>query len=236
VERARSIILETLRSILFLSIPSSIGLIVLAEPIIQVLLAHGSYSLAAAQSTAVPLAFYALGLAGMAAVEILTRSFYAMRDSRTPVIISILQFAWKIAVGLAILNPFAIWGGPSWGMGALTLSTSLANLAEAVVLFIILDQRVGELLKSDIVSFILRVLGAAISMGVVIFITRKLLDALTSHVTTHGLIGFSVTVIKLAIELFVGIFIYLRAARFFKLEELGPVRRLLDRFKLSWML
>jgi hypothetical protein len=40
----------------------------------------------------------------------------------------------------------------------------------------------------------------------------------------------------LSIELFIGVFIYLRAARFFKLEELGPIRRLLDRFKLSWML
>ena len=236
MDRARSIILETLRSILFLSIPSSVGLIVLAEPVIQVLLAHGNYSLAAAQSTAIPLAFYSVGLAGMAAVEILTRSFYAMRDSRTPVIISILQFGWKIALGLIILNPFAILGGPSWGMGALTLSTSLANIAEAIVLFIVLDQRVGELLKSDILSFIWRVLGAAICMGIVTLVTKILLDTLTSSLSTHGLIGFSITTLKLAIELFVGIFIYLRAARFFKLEELGPVRRVLDRFKLSWML
>jgi len=250
MDRARSIILETLRSILFLSIPSSIGLIVLAVPIIQVLLAHGRYNVVGplqadpTSSTAIALGFYSLGLAGMAAVEILTRSFYAMRDSRTPVIISILQFAWKIAVGLVILNPFVILGNqiagniwaPSWGMGALALSTSLANLAEAVVLFIVLDQRIGELLKSGIAAFILRVLAASSCMGIVILVTRILLEALTSHLNPHGLLGFLSTVIKLTIELLVGTFIYLRAARFFKLEELGPVRRLLDRFKLSWML
>jgi putative peptidoglycan lipid II flippase len=236
MDRAGSIILETLRSILFLSIPSSIGLIVLAEPIIQVLLAHGSFSLNDARSTAIPLAFYSVGLAGMAAVEILTRSFYAMRDSRTPVIISILQFAWKIALGLVILNPFALLGGPSWGMGALTLSTSLANIAEAIVLFIILNQRIGGLFNSGIIAFTLRVLGAAASMGIVILVIRILLDTITSHLSTHGLVGFAITLIKLAIELLIGIFIYLRAARFFKLEELGPVRRVLDRFKLSWML
>jgi putative peptidoglycan lipid II flippase len=236
MDRARNIILETLRSILFLSIPASIGLIVLAEPIIQVLLVHGRFTSRDAQSTAVPLAFYAVGLAGMAAVEILTRSFYAMRDSRTPVIISVLQFGWKIALGFVVLNPFAILGGPAWGMGALTLSTSLANLAEAIVLFIVLDQRIGQLLNSGIHTFILRVLGAAASMGVGVLLARILLDALTSPMHPEGLIRFFISLIKLSIELLLGTFIYLRAARFFKLEELGPVRRLLNRFKLSWML
>jgi len=92
-----------------MSIPSSVGLIVLGFPIIQVLLQHGHFSLNNAQSTAVPLAFFALGLAGLAAVEILTRSFYALRDSTTPVIVSIAQFVFKIALSLALIN-LAIFG------------------------------------------------------------------------------------------------------------------------------
>jgi putative peptidoglycan lipid II flippase len=235
MNRVRDVILETLRSILFMSIPSSIGLIVLAEPIIQALLAHGSFTIANAQSTAIPLAFFAVGLAGLAAVEILTRSFYAMRDSRTPVIISILQFAWKVAIGLVLLNPFSMISA-AWGMGALALSTSLANLAEAVVLFIILNQRVEGLFKADLLYFILRVLAASASMGIVVLVVRILLDTLTTHVGTSGLIGILSTLVKLFIELFVGVFIYLRTARFFKLEELGPIRRLLGRLRLSWML
>src|SRR5437773_892533 len=65
MDRVRNTILETLRSILFMSIPSSVGLIVLGFPMIQVLLEHGHYSLQEAQSTAVPLAFFALGLTGL---------------------------------------------------------------------------------------------------------------------------------------------------------------------------
>ncbi|HEV7235225.1 MAG TPA: murein biosynthesis integral membrane protein MurJ, partial [Ktedonobacteraceae bacterium] len=91
-DRVRDTILETLRSILFMSIPSSIGLIFLGLPIIQVLLEHGAFTLADAQSTVFPLVGFAIGLAGLAAVEILTRSFYAMRDSTTPVIVSVGQF------------------------------------------------------------------------------------------------------------------------------------------------
>lgn len=243
LDRFRSVILETLRSILVLSIPSGIGLIILAEPIIQTLLAHGRFLPDNVTSMSIPLAFFAVGLAGLAAVEILTRSFYAMSDSKTPVQVSILQFAFKIALGLLFLNPFVLLGGPrwgpAWGMGALAFSTSISNLAEAVVLFIILDQRIGELLKPALLYFILRVLGASLCMGVVVFVSRILLDTLTStvlHISSAGLVGFLVSAMKLVIELFAGTFVYLRSSRLFKIEELGPIRRLLDRFKLSWMM
>ncbi|MBO0795315.1 MAG: murein biosynthesis integral membrane protein MurJ, partial [Ktedonobacteraceae bacterium] len=133
IDRVRSTILTTLRSLLFVSVPASAGLVVLGLPIIQVLLQHGRFDLEAAQSTAIPLAFFAFGLAGLAAVEILTRSFYAMRDSKTPVIVSIGQFVFKIALSVILVN-LAVFGA-SWGMGMLAFSTSLAGLLEAVVLF-----------------------------------------------------------------------------------------------------
>ncbi|HEY6408951.1 MAG TPA: murein biosynthesis integral membrane protein MurJ, partial [Ktedonobacteraceae bacterium] len=125
LDRYRSIIQETLRSILFLSIPSSVGLIVLGLPIVQVLLEHGAYNLESAIYTTFPLAGFAIGLAGLSSVEILTRSFYALRDSVTPVIVSVLQFIFKIALSLILIN-IAVWG-PQWGTFALALSTSIAG-------------------------------------------------------------------------------------------------------------
>src|SRR6266702_1389239 len=123
MDRVRSIIMETLRGILFMSIPSSIGLIVLSLPIIQVLLEHGRYNLAGAQNAAVALAFFAVGLTGLAAVEILTRAFYALSDSKTPAMISIAQFILKIALSLILINA-AVWG-VQWGLAGLALSTSI---------------------------------------------------------------------------------------------------------------
>ena len=233
-DRVRSTILATLRSILFLSIPSSIGLIVLSFPIIQVLLQHGQYTLQDAESTAVPLAFFAVGLAGLAAVEILTRSFYAMRDSRTPVIVSIAQFIIKIVLSLVLIN-VSVWGA-QWGMGALALSTSIAGLLEAGVLFWLLQQRLGDLNLRQMGRFIVRVLAAALAMGVCLFVVRALLDLI--FVTTQETLLFTGTVLamlKLAIELFVGVFIYIRVARYLHIEELGPVKRVLDRLRLSWI-
>ncbi len=235
MDRVRSTILETLRSILFLSIPSSIGLVVLGLPIIQVLLQHGRYDLASAESTAVPLGCFAVGLAGLAAVEILTRSFYAMRDSKTPVVVSVAQFIFKIALSLVLINVAVV--GVQWGMGALAFSTSVAGLLEAGVLFWILHQRVGGLQIRVIGAFVGRILLASLIMGAGLAIARLLLDLVlvTTRTPTLGLLGTLMAIVKLVIELFLGVFIYIRCSRMLGIEEMGPVKRVLDRLKLSWI-
>jgi putative peptidoglycan lipid II flippase len=250
LDRVRNIILETLRSILFLSIPSSIGLIVLALPIIQVLLEHGRFSLEDAQATAIPLAFFALGLAGLAAVEILTRSFYALRDSLTPVMVSVGQFIFKIALSLLLINIAVlaattlapstslaqVWG-TQWGIGALAFSTSLAGLLEAAMMFWLLHQRLEGLQVRTVGLFLARAITAAVVMGVCVFFAHVILDSVlnTTHSVSLGVVGTIEAIIKLLIELFVGIFVYLRVARMLGIEELGPIKRVLDRLKLSWI-
>jgi putative peptidoglycan lipid II flippase len=234
-DRIRSTILTTLRGILFLSIPSSVGLIVLSFPIVQVLLQHGHYTLQDAQSTAVPLAFFAVGLTGLAAVEILTRSFYAMRDSVTPVIVSVAQFVIKIALSLVLINA-SVWGA-QWGLGALALSTSIAGLLEAGVLFWLLELRIGGLQWRVMVLFVVRVLSAALVMGLCLLIVRGLLDVIFVTTLQQKLSfgGMLMAIVKLVLEIFVGLFVYIRAARYLNIEELSPVKRLLDRLKLSWI-
>ncbi len=234
MDRVRNTIMETLRSILFMSIPSSIGLIVLGFPIIQVLLQHGRFQLSAAQSTAVPLAFFAIGLAGLASVEILTRSFYALRDSKTPVIVSVGQFIFKIALSLVLIDA-AVWGA-QWGMGALAFSTSIAGILEAVVLYWLLHLRVGLPLK-EIGLFLGRVSLATLAMGLALLVVRFILDHIlvTTQTPALGLLGTIAAILKLLIELFVGVFVYIRSSRILGIEELGPIRRVLERFKLSWI-
>ncbi len=244
LDRVRTIIQDTLRSILFMSIPSSVGLIVLGLPIIQVLLQHGAYSLDSAESTSVPLAFFAFGLAGLACVEILTRSFYAMRDSKTPVIISIAQFGLKIALSLIFLSIIfnqPTFLGISWGLGALALSTSLAGLLEAAVLLWLLQKRIGGLELRELGKFAGRVLLASLAMGAALLILRFILDHLlvtTSPGQTLGGLGTLVALIKLLIELAVGLIVYVRATRMLGIEEFwnqGPIKRVLERLRLSWI-
>lgn len=238
LDRVREIIEDTLRSIFFLSIPSSIGLIVLGLPIIQVLLQHGAFSLASATSTSVPLACFALGLAGLAAVEILTRAFYAFRDSKTPVIVSIAQFILKILLSLLLLR--LIHWGPSWGLGSLAFSTSVAGLLEAGAMLWLLQKKIGMLGLRKLALFAGRVLLASLAMGAGLLLLRTLLDMLLITTTSEslGIVGTIFAVFKLVFELILGILIYIWATRQLGIEDFwqqGPVRRLLDRFKLSWI-
>ena len=244
-DRVRTIIEDTLHSILFMSIPSGVGLIVLGLPIIQVLLQHGAYSLSDAESTAVPLAFFALGLVGLASVEILTRSFYAMRDSRTPVLVSVAQFILKIALSILFLSIIFLNSVSastiSWGLGALALATSLAGLLEALVLLWLLQQRIGGLALRALARFTGKVLLAAGAMGGVLILLRFFLDHILVTTDPGQTLGFGGTVlafIKLLLELAAALIVYIRATRMLGLEEFwnqGPIKRVLERLRLSWI-
>jgi len=234
-DRVRSIIMETLRGILFLSIPSSIGLVVLALPVIQVLLEHGRFTLNNAQYTTIPLIFFAVGLPGLAAVEILTRAFYALQDSRTPVTISIAQFLLKIVLSLFLVR-VAVFG-VQWGMGALAFSTSLAGTLEAIVLFLLLHQRLGGFDLRALLGFIGRALLASVVMGSVLFLLHLGLDRMLNTTSTNTLPALDIlkALFKILVELLLGSLVFLSMAHFLKIEEMssGPVRRLLKRLKIT---
>lgn len=238
MERVRNIILETLRGIIFMALPSSIGLIILALPIVQGLFQHGAFTYLDAQNTSFTLIFFAIGLTGHSAVEILTRAFYAMRDSRTPVIVSIAQFILKIALSLILIES-AVWGA-KWGLAALALSTSIAGLAEACTLFYLLNQRMGGLQTRSLLKYIGQIAVAGGIMGVALLVVRFVLDFALNTATDHlqGLGTFE-TLFKLIVELFIGLVVYIRVARMLGIEnveqQLGPIRRILNRFKLSWI-
>src|SRR5713226_6023149 len=202
MDRVRNIIQDTLRSILFMSIPSSVGLIVLGLPIIQVLLQHGAFTLDNAISTAIPLAFFAVGLT------------------------------------LLLINA-AGWG-LQWGLGGLALSTSIAGLLEAFALLWLLQERIEGLELRNLALFSARVLLASLAMGLGLLIVRFVLDHIlvTTQAQSLGFGGTLAAIIKLLIEVAVGLFIYIRVTRLLGIEEFwnqGPVKRLLERFKLSWL-
>ena len=238
MDRFRTIIQDTLRTILFLSLPSSIGLIVLGLPIIQVLLEHGAYSLDSALSTAVPLAFFAFGLIGFSMVEILTRSFYALRDTKTPVTVSIVQFIFKISLSILLIQAYR-WG-LKWGLGGLALSTATAANLEAFALLWLLQDYVEGFELRKLVIFAGRVILAALAMGFALLILRFVLDHI--FVTTSdqrlGFGGTLLAIIKLSIELAVGLIVYIRATRLLGIEDFwkqGPIKRVLERLRLSWI-
>ena len=82
----------TLRGVLFLAIPAAAGLFVWRVPLVRLLLERGEFTAHSTALTAAALAFYAFGLIGHSALEILARAFYALHDTRTPVTVGVRRW------------------------------------------------------------------------------------------------------------------------------------------------
>jgi putative peptidoglycan lipid II flippase len=133
----RSTISSGLRLMLMLNVPATIGLMVLAEPIVELILEHGKFTSRDTAATAMALMFYAPGLLGYSAVKIASPSFYALRDSRTPVIISMASVTLNLILNLVLVRVM--------GFRGLALGTAISAVFNAVMLLVLLGQRIGGL-------------------------------------------------------------------------------------------
>lgn len=165
----RASVSNALRVILFLSIPASVLLAVLARPAIQILLERGAFDARSTDMVVDALTFYAIGIAAQASVEILSRGFYALSDTRTPVTIAVIAMALNIAFAALLVQPF--------GIGGLAAAASLSALIEFALLVRLLDVRLGGLDRIPLRRSAGSTVIASIVMGQVAVIARLLLGA-----------------------------------------------------------
>ena len=133
----------TLRAVLYLALPAAVGLIVLRVPLVQLLFQRGAFTSVSTQMVAWALAFYALGLPAHSVVEIVVRAFFAMHDTKTPVIVGIGAMGLNVVLSLILISAFEALG---WlPLGGLAVSNSLATTVEMVVLLVIVRRRLGGL-------------------------------------------------------------------------------------------
>src|SRR5207244_3766570 len=126
-----------IRFILFLTIPSSMLMIVLAVPIIQLLLQQGQFLPEHTQQTAQALAYYAIGIFAWSAQSVLARGFYALQDTRTPVIIGTVVTLFFIPLNWLFMTPLGM------NFRGLALATTVAAILHMVVMTIVLRRRLG---------------------------------------------------------------------------------------------
>jgi putative peptidoglycan lipid II flippase len=177
---------RALRSVIFLALPATIGLIVLGGPFIALLFQRNSWTAEDTAGTAWALAFYAIGITGHASLEVLSRAFYALEDSRTPVIIGVMSLVANILLSIVFIqfigDPASLAQGPFAG---LALANSLTTLAEAGTLWLLLQRRIGKPKDRYLLDGILRT-GAATSVMLIVILPFRLL---TSDGLGMGLVG-----------------------------------------------
>jgi putative peptidoglycan lipid II flippase len=164
VDEMRSSLATALRGMFLLTLPASVGLILLARPIVSLLFERGEFSATIAQMTAWALVWYAAGLVGHSIMEVLTRAFYAQHDTKTPVIIGTIAMGLNVLFSVLFSRWFAQIG---WlPLGGLALANSLATALEAAALFIFMRKRLHGIEGKLIADGFIRCAGAALGMAI----------------------------------------------------------------------
>lgn len=166
-DQMRTSLAASLRGALLLAIPATVGLILLRQPVVALLYQRGEFGPESTAIVAWALLWYAAGLVGHSVVEIISRAFYALHDTWTPVRVGIATMGLNLVFSLAFTRLFdAIGWMPH---GGLALANSLATALEAVVLLVMMRRRLEGLDARRVWAGVFKAgIGAAV-MGAIIW-------------------------------------------------------------------
>jgi putative peptidoglycan lipid II flippase len=167
MDEFRKTLSKSLGMVFLLTLPSSVGLIVLGKSIIGAIYQGGKFHVYDTQQTALALSCYAVGLSGYAALKVLTPAFYALGDARMPMIVSLASIGINYAAAYTMIRVAGI------GHAGLAMSTSLVALFGFVALFAILRARIGGIHGRELAGGIGRVLIGSAVMGAVVWASSR---------------------------------------------------------------
>jgi len=164
----RTSLAATLRGVLFLSLPASLGLIILRQPLITLLFQRGSFDSHSTDLVAWALLWYAAGLIGHNLVEIFSRAFYALHDTKTPVFVGAVAMTLNVIFSFAFSSLFAKIG---WmPHGGLALANSFATALEMTALIILMRRQLKGLDGANIWRGLIQAILGTLAMSAVLII------------------------------------------------------------------
>jgi putative peptidoglycan lipid II flippase len=201
---------KSLRLVLFLAVPATVGLIVLARPIVALLFQWGTFTPADTDRVAGVVVFYSAGLWAYCANQIQVRAFYAKKDLRTPVKVGAAMVLLNLGLTLALVGPLREKG--------IAIANSVTGIASFLVLNTFLRKRHGGIDFKSVHATLFKSLAASLLMGAAAWGSHRLLESW----------GDATIVFKFARALgpvAVGIAAWLVLARIFRMDEARLLRR-----------
>jgi putative peptidoglycan lipid II flippase len=171
MEEFRKTLSHSLGMVFLLTLPSSMGLIVLGKAIVGAIFQGGKFHVYDTEQTAIALSCYAIGLTGYAALKVLTPAFYALGDARTPMTVSLISILINYAAALSMLKLAGM------GQAALALSTSIVALFGFTVLFSILRSRIGGVYGRTLAAQLGKVGAASLTMAAAVAASSHFVEA-----------------------------------------------------------
>ncbi len=184
LDEMRSSLAASLRGILLMALPASIGLIILREPVVAFLYQRGEFDAHDVQLVAWALLWYAAGLVGHSIMEVLTRAFYAQQDTKTPVIIGVIAMGLNVVFSIVFSQYFASIGW--FPLGGLALANSFATALEATALFIFMRRRLNGIEGRSILDGAWRIGLAGLGMAIGLLFWIQVTGGMTRWLVALG--------------------------------------------------
>jgi putative peptidoglycan lipid II flippase len=211
--RIRSTLAHALGLMLFLNLPATIGLIILARPIIAVIFEHGEFAASDTINTAAALQLYAIGLIGYSIVRIISPTFYAIGRSRIPVMVSAGSVLVNIALNVTLVRTL--------GYRGLALGTSITAIINASVQLFLLRREIHGLEGSRIAASFVKVMAASAVMGAVTWGVHEVMIGLLPGAS------LVLQMVRLVVTIALSLATLATAAQVLRIQEFGEARDLI---------
>ena len=218
-EELKETVAHSIKLISILAIPSSVGLMVLAVPIVRVLFERGGFTSADTLYTAYAVIFYSLGLFAYSCIKVYVPTFYALNDTRTPVRISMMAVVGNLSCNL-ILVFFIL--PEEYAYVGLAFGTALSVTLSSIWLARSFQRKVGSLQNYRVIPTFLKTVAASIVMGVVVYFLNQFFEGFRMET------DFWRELVALTSCILVGIAVYFGCCLLLRIEE---THRLFRRLK-----
>src|SRR5262249_53468294 len=217
LDEFRQTIAQALRLTFLLTIPSAVGLIVLSRPIIALIYQHGRFTSFDTEQTAIALSCNAIGLMSYSSVRVLAPGFYALKDTRIPMMASLLSIITNYIVAKITIDYLGI------GIRGLALAIPAVTTVNFALLFFFVHRKPGGIEDKSLITTFAKVLVAALVMGAICWVTTHQLEQLL------GREGLFARLICVGVSISIGIAVFFTTARFLKVSELEQLTAGLSR-------
>lgn len=216
--------IKTMRSaihqILFLVLPVAMLFIVLRIPVVRLIYGASRFDWAATVATGMTLSAFSLSLFAQAIVQVLARGFYALMDSKTPVVVGVISVLLNSVLSVVFVLVFHM---PIWSLG---ISTSIASIVNALLLIYLLDRKIPGFIAASFLYPAAKMAIATIITGVALYMPLKLFDQLVFDTThTFGLLFLT------GVSGAIGLGTYFFLSWVLNVDQVHDVVRLLKRFQ-----
>jgi len=184
LEEMRNSLAALLRGLLLLALPASIGLILLRAPLVTIIFQRGEFDASSTQLVAWALLWYATGLVGHSVVEIVSRAFYSLHDTKTPVGVGVAAMSLNVGLSIGLSRLFSNWG---WmPHGGLALANSIATFLEMCALLVFMRRRLSGLEGKNVLNGLYKALAATGVMALALWGWMRVTMGLSAWLVALG--------------------------------------------------